>query len=211
MHATPAAPRAGTTPAHPRPTHDRPGPPAAMRALRPVPVRLPDVVHRDDLSQLAWVGLHRDGLLEPLWGDAAATAGDVPDDRRRALALARLVPARGTVGRLAAAWVHTGLLPPDHVDVLVPSGGRRTDPHPLRRAAEAVLDERDVLVVAGVRVTTVLRTGVDVARWVPEGAAVPALRALVAVGLRTDAALAELGRFTGHRGVARAARLLAGL
>lgn len=182
-----------------------------MRALRPVPVRLPDVVHRDALSPLAWAGLHRDGLLEPLWGDAAATVGVLPGTARRALALAPLVPARGTVGRLAAAWVHTGLLPPEQVDVLVPSGGRRTDPHPRRRAAEAVLDDRDVLVVAGVRVTTVLRTGVDVARWVPEATAVPALRALVDVGMDPDAALAELGRFGGHRGVVRATRLLTGL
>ncbi|WP_142162278.1 hypothetical protein [Cellulomonas sp. SLBN-39] len=211
MHATPAATRHGTTPTRPPPPADRPGPVAAMRALRPVPVVLPDVVHRDALSSLAWAGLHLDGLLAPLWGDASATAGAPSDAERRALALAPLVPARGTVGRLAAAWVHTGLHPPDHVDVLVPSGGRRTDPHRRRRAAEAVLDDRDVLVVGGVRVTTVLRTGVDVARWVPDATAVPALRALVDAGLDADAALAELGRFGGHRGVVRAARLLTGL
>ncbi|MBO0900396.1 hypothetical protein J1G43_10515 [Cellulomonas sp. zg-ZUI22] len=130
------------------------------------------------------------------------------DPAVRAAAFAALVPQRGTVGREAAAWVHAGGSPPDRVTVLVRSGARRPDPHPSRTTAEADLTEADVVDLGGVRVTTVLRTAVDVARWLPTEDALRVLRRLPPVGLDPADALRRLEQHAGGRGVRRARRTL---
>ena len=141
-----------------------------------VPV-LPRTVSRDDVGAAAWFGLLRDGVVRVVWGDVAIAA-DLPDTPElRAVALAPLVPARGVIGRRTAAWVHTGRYPPVRVEVLVRTGERRTDPHPARVAAEATLSPSDVVRVGTHRATSVQRTGVDIARMLPPGEAVPTLRA----------------------------------
>lgn len=155
---------------------------------------------------------HDDAALDgPSLGDAAAAdaAPDVPvHPAVRAAAFAALVPARGAVGREAAAWVHAGGPPPGRVTVLVRSGARRPDPHPGRTTAEADLTDTDVVDVGGVRVTTVLRTAVDVARWLPTEDALRVLRRLRPVGLDPAAALHRLEAHAGGRGVRRARRTL---
>ncbi|MBO0922774.1 hypothetical protein J1G42_18300 [Cellulomonas sp. zg-ZUI222] len=132
----------------------------------------------------------------------------VVDPAVRAAAFAALVPQRGTVGREAAAWVHAGGSPPGRVTVLVRSGARRPDPHPSRTTAEADLTEADVVDLGGVRVTTVLRTAVDVARWLPTEDALRVLRRLPPVGLDPADALRRLEQHAGGRGVRRARRTL---
>ncbi|WP_309134228.1 hypothetical protein [Cellulomonas sp.] len=175
--------------------------PAALVRLRPRPVDLPPVVHRADLGPLAWAGMLADGALVPLRGDVARTTGTAETPAVRAAAVARLVPPRGVVGRTAAVWVHTGGPPPRRVDVLVASGARRPDPHPDRRVAEAVLGPEDVVALGPVRVTTPLRTALDVARWETSASAQEALARLASAGVDLVAALRALHRFEGHRGV----------
>ena len=173
----------------------------AYRATTPV---LPRTVSRDDVGAAAWFGLVHDGVVRVVWGEVAIAADLVDTPELRALAVAALVPARGVLGRRTAAWVHTGLHPPDRVEVLVRAGGRRTDPHPARIAAEAVLSPVDVVRVGGLRVTSVQRTGIDVARMLPRDEALPVLRALQDVGLDPGPAREHLAGLRGYRGIRQA-------
>ena len=194
--ASVTAPRCETPPALQRLRPPTPGPPAA-------------VVARTDVPASTWTGLHLDGVLVPLWREVSRLVTVDEGPAVRAQAFAALVPGRAVVGQLAAAWVHAGGTPPHRVTVLVRSGARRPDPHPDRLAAEADLADDDVQSCGGVAVTTVLRTALDVARWVPADRALPALRALVPAGLRPDEALGRLATRAGGRGVRAARRTLA--
>ncbi|MCR6690131.1 hypothetical protein [Cellulomonas sp.] len=167
-------------------------------SLLPRPRPLPRLVRRDDLSSAAWTGMLLDGALTPLWGGVAVTGTPPPSAADRAAALAPLLTRRGVVGREAAAWVHTGAAPPARACVLVPCGVRRPDPAPGRYCAEALLGEDDVALVGGVPVTTVDRTALDVARWLPREVALPALVALVGVGLDLAAARRGLQALRGR-------------
>ncbi len=169
-----------------------------------MPPVLPRTVSRADVGAAAWFGLLRDGVVRTVWGEVAIAADLTDTPEVRAVALAPLVPARGVVGRRAAAWVHTGVFPPVRVDVLVRTGARRTDPHPERLAAEADLPPHDVILVGRVRVTTVQRTGADLARMLPCDEAVPLLRGLREVGFDAERALEELVELRGQRGVRQA-------
>lgn len=197
-------------PSAPRPLgHRAPGTavPAALRRLRPpAPAVQHQVVRRDEVPPWRWTGLHLDGVLVPLWRDTARVAGVPEDAAVRAAAFAALVPRRGAVGRLAAAWVHAGGPPPARVTVLVRSGARRPAPHPDRVTAEADLADEDLQDLDGVLVTTVTATAVDVARWVPLPTAVRVLRTLLPCGLDPAAALRRLEEHGGGRGM-RAARV----
>ncbi|MBO3087232.1 hypothetical protein [Cellulomonas dongxiuzhuiae] len=180
--------------------------PNFLQRLRPRPPSPgPVVLRRGDVPAWAWTGLHLDGVLAPLWGDVARVRGTPEDPAVRACAFAPLVPQRGAVGQLAAAWVHAGGTPPRRVTVLVRSGARRPDPHPDRTTAEADLVDEDLQTLGGVLVTTVTRTAVDVARWVPAPTAVPVLRTLLPRGLDPRAALRQIDAHPGGRGL-RAAR-----
>ncbi|GEL97129.1 hypothetical protein [Cellulomonas terrae] len=165
---------------------------------------LPCTVSRDEVGAAAWFGLLRDGVVRVVWGDVAIPADLTDTPELRAIAVAPLVPARGVIGRRSAAWVHTGRYPPVRVEVLVRTGGRRTDPHPSRVAVEATLSATDVVHVGAHRATSVERTGIDIARTLPAPQAVPALRALQDVGFDPARALDRLDGFRGHRGVRRA-------
>lgn len=183
----------------------------ALHAFRPVVVPLPDLVHRRDVGTLSWAGMCRDGTLRPLWGEVAVVSGVAVSAQMRSAALAELVPARGVVGRASAAWVHLGGPAPVRVEVLVPPRGRRTDPDPWRVSAEAPLPPEDVQAMGPVRVTTVQRTGLDVARWLPRQQAVELLHGLCAIGFDPAAASARLEDAAGGRGLCQARELLRGL
>ena len=172
-----------------------------FRATAPV---LPRTVRRDDVGAAAWFGLLRDGVVRVVWGDVAIAADLTDTPELRATALASLVPARGVLGRRTAAWVHTGRYPPVRVEVLVPTGERRTDPHPARVAAEATLTPADVVRVGAHRATSVQRTGIDIARMLPAAEAVPTLHALLEVGFEATRALDDLTAFRGQRGIRQA-------
>ncbi|QGQ19393.1 hypothetical protein GC089_09300 [Cellulomonas sp. JZ18] len=165
-------------------------------------------MHRSQVGPLAWAGLHADGALVPLWGDVARTVGTPDSPAVRAAAVAALVPPRAAVAGRTAAWLHTGGTPPRRVAVLVAAGARRPDPHPQRWVGEAALDADDVVTVGPVRVTTALRTAVDVARCEEPGLAHATLVRLAQLGLGLDEAEAALARFEGRRGVRRARTVL---
>jgi hypothetical protein len=97
------------------------------------------------------------------------------------------------------------------VDVLVPPGVRRTDPHPLRRAAEGALPDADVLQLATGRVTTVQRTALDVARYAQPDEAVRILVGLIPLGFDPQAGLTALDAMRGERGVQHARDLIGSL
>ena len=184
---------------------------AALHPYRPRPVVVPALVRRDQVPPAEWTGMLLDRARVPLWDGVAVDARHEVTPALRLAALADLVPPRGVVGRCAAAWVHAGGPRPATVDVLVPPGARRTDPHPLRRAAEWPLPARDVLDLGTGRVTTVQRTGLDVARYAPADEAVRLLVGLLPHGYDPHAALATLAGLPGGRGTRRARALLEGL
>jgi hypothetical protein len=175
--------------------------------LLPAPLDPSTVVRLEDVGPIGWQVLLRDGALEHVWGEIAVPA-DRPSSRvERAIALAPHVPARAVVGRMAAAWVHTGRTPPTTLDLLVEPGRRRLSPDPARRTRECPLPETDIDTVSGVRVTSVQRTGLDLARWgaPPDPDLLAEIAALLALGFDPRAALDELDGLSGQRGL-RAAR-----
>src|SRR4051794_37238973 len=69
---------------------------------------------------------------------------------------------------------------------------------------------RDLVALAGVRVTSPLRTALDLGRLLAPGPALGVLDALLAGGTFTQPALlSELSRFTGHRGIGQLRALAA--
>jgi hypothetical protein len=182
----------------------------ALDWLRPRPVTVPDGVVAEDVGTTAWQVLLHEGALRPVWGAVATPADRSPTPAVRAAALRPLVPPRAVLGWAAAVWVHTGGPMPDRFDVLVPPRGRRPSPHPLRVPHESPLPADDVAVLGPVRVTTVVRTALDVARWVTRTEAVPLLRRLADhAGLDLAAVARDLDAVPGQRFAERARIALA--
>ena len=179
-----------------------------LAPYRSRPVALPETLRRTDVGAAAWWGLRADGVVRLLWGEVAMAADLTETPQRRAAAIADLVPARGVVGGHSAVWLHTGRFPPRRVDVLVPARGRRADPHPLRVTAEATFGPDDVQQLGAVRATTIQRTGIDLCRHLPPEEALHLLRPLLDTGFDSGAALRQLDRLGGHRGVLRAREVL---
>ncbi len=177
----------------------RPGPPLPLEILP------------SDVSPPTYQALVRDGVTRRVWGDLAVPADVDVGPRLRAAAFRGLVPERAVVGRRSAAWVHTGEHAPRRVDALVPPRSRRPDPHPSRTTYECALPARDVVDLGGVRVTTVQRTGLDVARWCAPAEALPLLDALVRAGFDVERARAELAGLHGYAGTLTAASVLEAL
>lgn len=175
--------------------------------LLPTEKALPSVLRLTQLGAAEWHALLQDGVLRHVWGDVAAPADLPSGPEERGEALRPHIPGRAVVGRMAAAWVHTGLVPPVAIDLLVPPGRRRLAPHPHRRTHEAELPDSDVVSLGGIRLTSAARTGIDLARWeLGRGApAIEMLDALVALGFDPAAALRQLDDLGGQRGL-RAAR-----
>jgi hypothetical protein len=171
----------------------------------------PAAVRRGEVSPATWTGLVRDGAYRPLGWDIAVRA-DLPTTATvRVLAFAGRVPARAVVGRGAAAWVHAGGAVPARLDLLVPPGGRRVDPRPDLISHEAALAAAEVVDLAGIAVTSVQRTGLDVARHLPRSEAAQRLQGLLLTGFEPAAALATVSGLGRARGVRQAAELLTGL
>lgn len=136
------------------------------------------------------------------------------DLRVRARAIALIAPPEAVVVDRTAAWLHG-------MDLLHRSAVHETPPVELYLAKETrvrrpgvdsgrrQLLRRDVDELHGVRVTTPLRTSLDLARSMWRYDALGALDRYVAAGLVTiEALLVELPRFRGWRGVRQARMLL---
>lgn len=160
-------------------------------------------------------GLVRSGVIRRILNDVYASA-DIPDTQSlRAAALARVVPEGALVCRRTAAWLY-GVdamaigahqsVPP--VEVVVPLGATP----PRRPGCEgyvADLLSEDVEIVVGVPVTSPVRTGVDLARYLPRTDAVVAIDAITHAGLAGQGELLDaLPRWAGERNVRRAEEVI---
>lgn len=129
---------------------------------------------------------------------------------QRARALASRVPPGGVVMAASALWVHTGVGPPSSLRVAHP--GRRGGSRALLMSRTRI-PERDVVVLAGVRCTSLARAAVDVARTAPPALAVQAVLLAQAAGLgRYELGLALDGCLGADRkGRPRALKILTSL
>jgi hypothetical protein len=146
------------------------------------------------------------GLLRRvLQGVYAAT--QAPDDTlMRASALALVVPATAVVTDRTAAWLHG-------VDILPRTALRQAPPIDIvhmddTRVRRPEVDGRrrgllrsDITVVHGVRVTTALRTALDLGRLLWRFDALAAIDGFLRLGVAHELLIAEISRFRGYRGV----------
>ncbi|NKX49597.1 hypothetical protein HER39_03185 [Arthrobacter deserti] len=122
-----------------------------------------------------------EGLVEHIYGPAYLPAGSPLTAGHRALAARAALPerlrGRVVIGRMSAAWIYGCAAPPEKLAVLLDYRFRTTPQGRCRSAAvhEVSLGPLDTTSVAGVAVTTALRTGLDIALHAPEEEAVSAL------------------------------------
>lgn len=135
---------------------------------------------------------------------AAAQAPDDPHLRAQAIAL--VLPFGAVVTDRTAAWLHgVDLLPRSALTVPPPLSVFHTGESRLKRGGvdggRRGLDRRDITVVHGVRVTTALRTALDLGRLLWRYDALAAIDGFLRIGVPHELLLAEIGRFRGYRGV----------
>lgn len=127
----------------------------------------------------------------------------------RAAALALVLPADAVAVDRTAAWLYgievapgvEGRLPP--VDLVRPSGGSRR-----HFGGRRALAARDVVRIRDVRVTTPLRTALDLGRLLAPDRALATIDALLRTGRFSHVELlAELSRMGSHKGVLQLRRL----
>jgi len=152
---------------------------------------LAPVLTPDDLPLAELCGARLDGEVYPL-GDSWCPVDEADGPVVRALAAGRLVPPRAIAERMTACWVY-GLVPePRRHDFCVDHGARtHLAPSPRVRLREVHCGPGETLVIAGLRVTTPLRTVIDLARYAAPDAspdtapdAAPGLVSLLAALLR---------------------------
>jgi hypothetical protein len=205
-----------------------PSPCTSLAALLdPLPAPAPPVVTPAHVGgSVAWSDLRRSGALVELHDGAAVAVGSVVGPRHRALALAREVPARGVLAASTAGWVHTGLYDGvaapawpagAPVEVSYSPSAHCPAPRPGRVVRRAPGLAADTVRLAGVPVTRLTRTAVDVACTAPLEAAVPVLLALAGHGVDLRHAVRLLdrrarvvGRPAAHRAFSAARTLLEG-
>jgi len=128
--------------------------------------RLGSVLSARDLPVAELHALRLDGELTAL--DEAFIPVDQPAGlAERARSLALYTDGRLIVEQHSAAWVWGALLqPPARHELCASVGARSRSVHPRRlRVREVIIEPDDWVDIAGVRVTTPLRTAVDLARF----------------------------------------------
>ncbi len=131
----------------------------------------------------------------------------------RAQALAMAVPPDVVVTDWTACWLHTGLLAPGQnrgvppVSAFRPAGHDRLRNN-LARSGERTFIARDVMRIGRLRVTTPMRTALDLGRLVYRDSAIGGMDALMRNGgFALDALLMDVDRFKGMRGVVQLRQL----
>jgi hypothetical protein len=160
-------------------------------------------ISREVLRRMVRVGLLR-RVLKGVYVDAAAADGLL----MRTQAVSLVVPSTAVVTDRTAAWLHgiDALRPGDHlvpppVEVFQQPGHTRVRTS-VTSGGERTLRPDDVEVVHGVRVTTPLRTALDLGRLTRRDHAIAALDALLRLGrFSHDDLLRGVERFRGQRGV----------
>lgn len=192
---------------------------AALLDPRPAPAPLV-VTPAHVGGQVAWSDLRRAGALVELRDGVAVAATSVVGSGHRALVLADDVAVRCVLAASTAAWVHTGVYDgvvapawPDGapVELAYSPDTHRPAPRPGRIVRRAPGLARDTVRLAGVPVTGLGRTALDVACTAPTAVAVPALVALAGCGadLRhagriLDRRVRVVGRPAAHRALSAA-------
>ena len=157
--------------------------------------------------------LVEDGLVRRVVRGVYAAAQAPDSILFRAQALGLVVPACAVVTDRTAAWLHGVPIlergshitaPPVSICERVDSRVRRADVDGRRRQ----LLDRDVVELHGIRVTTPLRTGMDLSRRLWRFDALAAIDGVLRIGVDHEEMLAELGRFKGHRGICQARALV---
>lgn len=127
--------------------------------------RLQSVLTEDDLPLGELWAACRDGELVPL-SSSAFTFADLPQTAVvRALAVQPVLGPRMIIERHSAAWVHGALdTPPRLHTVAVRYANRSNASRDLANVREVVVRPGDTTTIAGLEITTCLRTAIDLAR-----------------------------------------------
>jgi hypothetical protein len=131
-------------------------------------LRLPPILTRREFPDSELHALRLDGEVYAV-GEGAAPIDEIDSPELRATSLGSMIPRGLIVEQRSAAWVWGAQShPPERHEVCVDVSARRRPPFGSRiRVREVVLCDDDSWVVAEIRVTTPLRTAIDLARFVP--------------------------------------------
>lgn len=139
----------------------------------------------NDLPLAELCSARLDGQVFQL-ADSWCVIDEIDGCSNRAVAASRLVPPRAIAERLTAAWIYGVAPEPRRHQFCVLIGARTTAVwSPRVQLREIVRSPDDVCTIAGVRVTTPLRTAVDLARYPPPSTAEPEITALLTRLLRS--------------------------
>jgi hypothetical protein len=127
--------------------------------------RLHSVLTEADLPLGELWAACRDGELVPL-SSSAFTFADLPQTAVvRALGVQPVLAPRMIIERHSAAWVHGALdTPPRLHTIAVRYANRSSASRELATVREVVVRPGDTMMIAGLEITTCLRTAVDLAR-----------------------------------------------
>ncbi len=175
----------------------------------PVPLDVPFTPARAKalgVSRRAFLLMVRAGLLRNVVHGVYAVAQAPDDTLMRASALALVVPPTAVVTDRTAAWLHgVDILPRAALRQVPPIQVVHVDDTRVRRpevdGRRRGLLESDITTVHGVRVTTALRTCLDLARLLWRFDALAAIDGFLRQGVEQDLLIAETDRFKGYRGV----------
>jgi hypothetical protein len=175
----------------------------------PLPLDVPFTAAQAEIWGVGRTRLRRlveGGLVRRVLHGVYAAAQAPDDPHLRALAIALVLPDGAVVTDRTAAWLHgVDLLPRSALTVPPPLSVFHTGESRLKRGGvdggRRGLDRRDVTVVHGVRVTTALRTCLDLGRLLWRYDALAAIDGFLRIGVPHELLLAEIGRFRGYRGV----------
>ena len=163
---------------------------------------------RHGLSPAQLRTMVRTGLLRRVFTGVYVDSVTPDTQLTRTQALGKILPPTAVVTDESAGWVHMIDLDPPSAQVIAPpvtvfqkDGATRVRKAGTHGGQRHLLD-RDVVVINGVRVTSPLRTALDLGRLRPRDRAMASLDALLRTRLFThEELLGDLVRFKGMRGV----------
>lgn len=134
-------------------------------------------------------GVRYDGLVRHTPAAHLVAADLLLSPGARAASVRDAVPPGAALARQSALWVHTGRLRPERPAVVVPPSRRL---HATAQVHRQRLVAGDITHLDGVRVTTRVRTAVDLLCYAPRELAVNGTRLLLATGVSAGKLLATL-------------------
>jgi len=134
-----------------------------------------------DLTLAELMCARLDGEVYPL-GDCWCPIDEIDSPPVRAASLAPLLPRHAIIERRSAAWVYDlGPEPVQHEFCVDLAARTHAPPSPRMHLREVVCPDSDTVALGRVRVTTPLRTVIDLARWDPPGHDGELLQLLIAL------------------------------